>query len=299
MPAPAPTPVTPAARARRAVALAGGALLAGALLAGAAGCTGHAYTVSEDGVEKLVVSDAGITVSDGSGQATIELSGGETRSVTVSGTATREVAPDRATVSFGIVVIEDSSDAAQASVAATLEDVRAGLAALGVDDAALATDRVNIYPQYDYSQSVETIAGYEATLRFTVSDVAVEQAGSVIAAATAAGATNAYGISYSCSAYDQEYRAALDDALALARGKAASLAAASGDAVGAVLSLSEGYEDQSYRATTEDAAYEVADASGAVMAAEDAGSASSGIAIDPGTVQISASVTATFELMQE
>ena len=68
----------------------------------------------------------------------------------------------------------------------------------------------------------------------TVSDVTVEQVGTLLSGGVNAGANEIYSVSYYSSGYDDAYAEALKKAVELARTKAQALAEASGRTLGYV-----------------------------------------------------------------
>ena len=85
----------------------------------------------------------------------------------------------------------------------------------------------------------------EALNSLTVSDVTVEQVGTLLSGGVNAGANEIYSVSYYSSGYDDAYAEALKKAVELARTKAQALAEASGRTLGDVVSIEE-YSDNQY-----------------------------------------------------
>ena len=79
----------------------------------------------------------------------------------------------------------------------------------------------------------------------TVSDVAVDQVGTLLSNGVGNGANEIYSVSYYSSGYDDAYAEALKKAVELARTKAEALAEASGRTLGYVVSIEE-YSDSQY-----------------------------------------------------
>lgn len=267
---------------RRVASLAGCALLASALLVGATGCSPSSHvTVTRDG----------ITVENGTETTNIPFITSDSaseRTITVSGTDSVSATPDTAELSLGIVAEAADASTAQADAAQIVDAVTAALEDLGIDADSISTDDVYLNPQYDYSSSTEKITGYQMNVSVTVKDLSIDQAGKAIGAATKAGANRVNGVSYYCSDYDALYQEALASALAAAESKAQGIAEASGDTLGAALSVIEGYESQAYRNESAKAV-----AAGAVT--EDAAAdIDGGLGLDPGAVQIRATVTVEY-----
>ena len=126
------------------------------------------------------------------------------------------------------------------------------------------------------------IAGYEMTTRLAVSDLAVEDVAAVLQAAIAAGANSTDGIQYYSSDYDTVYAEALAGAVDVANDKAGVISKAAGMELVGITDIEEGYQNAAYR-------YDAAMAMG--VAEEDAAT----MKINPGEVNISATITVTYE----
>ncbi len=266
--------------ARRIAGLAGSALAASALLAAVTGCSPAPYvTIAQDGV----------TVTSGSESATVPLPSfsRNDRLVTVTGSDSVAATPDTAEIMLGIVATADTADAAQQEASKTLDAVRSALVDLGIDEDDISSGDLYLNPQYDYSSSSEKIVGYQMNISVTVKGLGIEQAGKAITAATSAGANRVNGVSYYCSDYDALYQRALAKALSVAESKATAIAEANGDQLGELVSVVEGYDGQAYR-TEEAKAY--------AAGVADSAASDGGLALDPGTVQIRASVTVEYEM---
>lgn len=278
-------------RTHRIATVAGSALASSALFIGLAGCGAPASSshisvgtgASSTDASSISVGDALRTALD------------DPRTVEVTGSDKILATPDMAEVELGVTLLADDADAAQQDVAKTLAKVTDALEALGVDAEGIAVSNLRVYPQYDYSESVEKIVGYQASVSVTVKNLTLEDAGRAVSAATAAGANQVQGVSYYCSDYDALYGQALDAALAMAQNKARSIAAANGDTLGDVLSVIEGYDSQAYRNVSRAAGMSVS--AQADAAAKEEASDFGGINLDPGTISIQASVTVQYQLL--
>jgi uncharacterized protein YggE len=166
-------------------------------------------------------------------------SGGETRTITVTGEGRTTVKPDIAHVSMGVrvsgtsaqTVLDEANEKAAALIAA--------LKALGVAEDDLATSGISIYPQY--SSGDNTVTGYEASnnLDVTVRDIA--RAGEIIdgGAAFAGEAITISGISFSVADPEAVIAGARAAAIANAQKRGAEYAQAAGVTVGDVVMISE------------------------------------------------------------
>lgn len=167
---------------------------------------------------------------------------GDDRTIVVSGTGKVKAAPDAAEVSLGFTTRGETAIEAEAEGAEAISAVIDRLVELGVERNRIETTGVYLYPEYRYGTYLEpgetTLDGYRfnTTLTFVTTDVA--GVGSLIDAATAAGANQIQGVQFMLQDPAAHRRAAYDlaveDALAQARATAEKL----GDQLGAVKHVS-------------------------------------------------------------
>lgn len=209
------------------------------------------------------------------------------RMVVVTAKTSEEEVPDRAEVYFDVNTDAEEAGAATEENKTLVEGVMKALADAGIAQESIQTN-FSIDPQYDYSDDEPELEGFEASTSFTVSDLKVEEVGTLIDACVKAGVNGIDGVRYTCSTYDEKYAEALAGAVKAARSKAEIIAAAEGDELGAAMQISEGSQDTSYQYKS------FSDEMYSSYAAADTSSA--GVSIQPGTVEIEASVTVTYEL---
>jgi len=196
----------------------------------------------------------------------------ETGGITVQGTGSVAIAPDRAELSFGV---ESQGQTAKAALAANAAEMRRVIAAVkAAGGANVTTQSVSLSPRYDEQNQVQAFVATN-TVSATVKEIA--KAGSLIDAAVDAGANQVYGPSLSRSDQGASYRKALEAAVADARASAQALASASGLSLGRITAVVEG-------GGSAPQPYAVA------QKAMDAGSTP----IEPGTQQVTAVVSVTF-----
>jgi uncharacterized protein YggE len=199
----------------------------------------------------------------------------EPGSLTVRGTGSVDVTPNRASFGFGTVVQARTAAAALEASADAVARVVAALRREGIAQADIQTADVSLSPRW--SENGETIIGYTASNTVTAIVRRLGQAGAVIDAAVAAGANQMSGPNLVAADSASSYRDALRAAVADARTKAQALAAASGVTPGRITAIAE---------------------AGSVpppMPAQDTERAA-GATIEPGTQRIEASVSVTFAL---
>jgi uncharacterized protein YggE len=199
---------------------------------------------------------------------------GITRTITVNGTGTVKVTPDRAGFSFGVDSRAATAGEASAENARAMQKLIAALKAAGIADANVQTDQVSVWPATDNDGKV---TGYTASGSVSV-ETSVKGAGAIVDAATGAGATNVSGPTLTVADTDTYEAEALHRALADAKRKAAAIADAAGGGVGPVVKVVEGGAAEPPVPMALDAA------------------AKAETPIEPGTVDTSAALTVTFAL---
>jgi uncharacterized protein len=158
------------------------------------------------------------------------------RTVTVSGSATRAVPNDTASIGFGVSLERKTRGAA---LRATSNQLRLVIAAVqtipGVGAGDVTTGRISIdkvfrdeRPRYRASQGI-TVVLHDPS-----------KAGGAVSTAIAAGATGTNGPNYFLGNPDAAYNAALTAAFDQAKARAAALAAQAGASLGPALSIAEG-----------------------------------------------------------
>jgi uncharacterized protein YggE len=158
------------------------------------------------------------------------------RTVTVSGSATRKVPNDTASIGFGVSLERKTRGAALRATSAQLRKVIAAVQAIpGVGEGDVTTGRISVgkvfrdeRPLYRASEGISVVLHDPA------------QAGNAVSAAIAAGATGTNGPSYFLGDPEAAYNAALTAAFDQAKARATALAAQAGAVLGPALSIAEG-----------------------------------------------------------
>jgi uncharacterized protein len=195
--------------------------------------------------------------------------------VVVNGTGTVDVTPDTATLSFGVTTQAKTAAAALAQNSDAAAKVIAALKKAGIAAKDIQTQFVSLSPRY--TDNGNDIIGYTASNSVSAVVRNLPSAGAVIDAAVAAGADQVSGPSLSPSDQNSRYREALKGAVADARAKAEALGQAGHFSIGQIVSV------------VEQSATPVPLAGGRAAPAE-------GPPIEPGTQQVQASVTVTFQI---
>ena len=218
------------------------------------------------------------------------------RTIQVSASDSVKVLPDMTELSLTICPQGATAQEAQAQAASELDALKAALAALGIDEKNIVASQVNIYARYDWSDYVEKIVGYQASIDITLKELTIDQANSAIPAIAGIEDTTLDGTRFYVSTYDERYQEALVSALQVAQAKAQVLAQAAGAQLGAVANVCENYDSQEYRYSSVQAKSEAATMAVAEDAAADAGAGNSSDMLNPGEIEIKASISVTYEL---
>lgn len=222
--------------------------------------------LSAAGLVALTLAVALVSLPGSASSAAAEPGG-----ITVRGSASVSSAPDRAELSFGV---ESSARTASAAIAANAAEMRKVIAAIrAAGGGELETRFVSLSPRFTQQNDVDSFVATN-TVSARITDLT--KVGALIDAAVAAGANRVDGPSFARGERIELYRQALRAAVANARGTAQVLATASKVSLGRITDISEG-------------------SSGPVAVV--AGTAAAGSTpIEPGTQQITASVSVTFSI---
>ena len=206
--------------------------------------------------------------------------------LSVTGSGTVLVESDLAIVTVGVQETSKDVLEAQSTVNEKIAAIKQALLDAGVEESEINTDSINIYANYDYSDNTEVIVGYTARNSLSVRTTDMDNVGSLIDAAFAAGANTLDNVQFTVQDDTQAREQALTMAVEDARRKADVLASAAGLQVASIERISEGgvsvYDSmRNYAADT-------------VMAAEESGGA--GTLVQAALVSVDATVSMEFEL---
>lgn len=162
-------------------------------------------------------------------------------SISLSAYGEVKVAPDMATITFGVVTEAPTAAEAMAQNAARMTQVIAALRRAGISERDIQTSGLNLSAQYDYVQNEPPrLRGYQASNRVTVVINDVNAVGTTADAVVAAGVNQIDGITFGLknpkAAEDQARRAAVT----ALQSKASLYADALGVRLGGIRSLDEG-----------------------------------------------------------
>ncbi len=164
--------------------------------------------------------------------------------IVVNGSGEVKTVPDSATISFNITTKEKEATAAQAKNEEIVKLVIETMLSDGISEKDMKTAGLSLYEQYDYGKSEPVLTGYEASSRIELTIRDVENIGSIIADALAAGVTNYDGLSFSATDTDRAYEKALAAAVEDAQGKASAIAAAAERELVGILTIEEQSQGQ-------------------------------------------------------
>ena len=171
------------------------------------------------------------------------LAGDSPRTISVSGSASVEVAPDMATLTLGVTRQARSAGDALAAVREISAAIFARLEAAGIAPRDMQTSNLNLRPLYSDRSSPQNepprIVGYQASNMVTVRVLKLEDLGGILDQVARDGANTFNGLQFGIldpdPLADQARAAAVRDAMA----RAALLAGAAGVTLGPVLSISD------------------------------------------------------------
>lgn len=203
--------------------------------------------------------------------------------VRASADATVDAKPDQARLDVGVVTTSATAQAAGAENAAKLERVIAAVrAALGPRDT-VQTASYALNPNYVYPREGgdPKLTGYTATNVVRVTTVDLTRVGRIIDAATGAGSNTVQNLQFTLENDSSVREEALMEATRLARRRAEAIARALGVRVLGVLAAEEGV--QQVRPVFAEAAM--------MKTASDAATP-----VEPGTIEVNATVTVTLAI---
>lgn len=162
-------------------------------------------------------------------------------SLNLSATGRVNVAPDQATLNFGVMTEAATAQEAMQANARQMTQVVAALRRAGLSERNIQTSGLNLSAQYDYQQNESPkLRGYQAVNRVTVRINDLTKVGTTADAVVAAGVNQIDGISFGLkdpSAAENQARRLAVQAL---QAKAALYAEALGKPLGGIRSLTEG-----------------------------------------------------------
>jgi len=217
----------------------------------------------------------------GCGEASTTPAGAVANTVTASGAGTTQAVPDTAEMSFGVTTMSPNAKSALDEAAKSAEQIGSAVKKQGIADEDIQTQDVSVYPQTVDQDGKQVITDYQASLSVRVKVRDIAKLGEIISAANAAGANNISGPTFTIDDPAPARAMAIEEAVADARKSAEAMAKAAGKSVGAVLSMSSS---------------DVGLVPGPMYSTSDMAGAAKDVPIEPGQLDITASVVVVFEL---
>ncbi len=209
----------------------------------------------------------------------------ENNVISLSASGQRKVAPDKATIAYGVNSEAEDAQTCQKNNADAIGQVVEKLKSMGIDEKNIQTSDYHLRPKMDYNNG-EKIVGYQMNTTITVTGLDMDVVGSVVDQSVEAGINTIDYIQYEVSNYDELYQEALDDAIQSAKEKAQAIAQSTGNKLKEVVYVQDRGGDDSYRydAGSEDL----------MMKAEDM--AEKSVSVAPGEIEIKAQIDISFRI---
>lgn len=161
--------------------------------------------------------------------------------LTVSGEGKVYVTPDIAKITVGVQETGTSLKTVQNSVNKKTKTLTDAIKKLGVEEKDIKTTSYNLYPQYDYQNSVSRITGYQVSTSYEITIRDFDKINDIIVSATEAGANMEGNISFDLNdeTKKEKLQEAREEAIVEARTKAEGLSKAAGITLGKIINISE------------------------------------------------------------
>lgn len=222
----------------------------------------------------LLVFAAAAVVGIGRPEAAGSASDVQREGITVTGVGRVDAVPDEAEFTLGVTTKGGTAREALAANSAEMRQLIAAVKAAGVKERDIKTQDVSVGPNYDGAPDP---TGYAAHNSVSVRIHDLDRAGTVLDAASRAGADDIYGPALTRSDREGLEAKALENAVTNARKRASTLAEAAGKSLGEVTAIVESRQEP-----------------GPIYAMSERLAATPKAPIEPGTEEITASVTVTF-----
>lgn len=202
---------------------------------------------------------------------------------TVSGEGKVVVVPDIAVVTAGVQTQAATAKLAQEQLNKAINAVSDSVKKLGIDAKDIKTANYSVFPITDYQDRKQQITGYRASSNLTIKVRDMDKTNSVVDAATAAGANEVGGISFEVADKTKAENEAREKAVAEAKKKAEDAARIAGFRLGRIINYSEGSNG--------------APRPMPLIAKSEAVDAGAPTRIEPGSSEISVTVTLFYEIL--
>lgn len=207
--------------------------------------------------------------------------------LSVEGTGQAKLAPDQASISLSVVTTGHTAQETQAENARNMQAVTEAVKALGIEDRHIKTAGITLQPEYDYRSGERKLKGYTAVNSVRVEVKELSKVGRVIDSALRSGANKVDSLDFSLQAPERLEQTALKNAVADARSKAEVIAAALGKSIVGLRQVTEnvtGYSRSNYAVS--------------MLAAKAGDEAAASTPVEPGELELTASVHIEFVLSE-
>jgi len=158
----------------------------------------------------------------------------------VSATGNAAQAPDRASVSAGVISQAPTAGAAMKANARQMNAAFDALEKAGIEKRNIQTSQMSLQPQYDYAdRKAPRITGYQVTNTISAKTYKLDNVGGMLDALVSAGVNNINGVTFSIKDPKAAKDKAREDAIKEARAKAQGMAKAAGVKLGKVIEIRE------------------------------------------------------------
>lgn len=216
---------------------------------------------------------------------TVQVQNVDHQVIRVSSRETIKAVPDMAQIVYSVYSQASDAQTCQTQNGTDLSRVLELLETQGVAETSIQTSSYGLNPIYDWDAD-KTIAGYEMTTRVQVSDIPMEQVGTLLSESVNAGINSIESVSYLCSNYDKAYEEALQKAIASAQSKARVMAESGGCTLGKIVAIEEHRDSQT-------AKYNSLEMAGAKL---ESGAGVADMEVMPGQIEITADIEAEFSI---
>lgn len=192
-----------------------------------------------------------------------------------------KVEPDIAEIVYSVYSQASDAQTCQTQNNTDLAKVIELLKAQGIEEKSIQTSNYGLSPVYDW-EAGKAITGYEMTTEVKVSDVPMDQVGTLLSESLDAGINNINSVTYKSSSYDESYQQALAKAIEASKIKATAMAEAGGCKLGKIVNIEEYGNNQAARA-------------GGYMAASKE-SAVNDMGVMPGEIEVEANINVEFSI---
>jgi len=158
----------------------------------------------------------------------------------VSATGIAAQAPDRASVSAGVISQAPTAGLAMRENARQMNAAFAALESAGIEKRYIQTSQMSLQPQYDYSdRKAPRVTGYQVTNTISAKTYDLDNVGGMLDALVDSGVNNINGVTFSIKDPKAAKDKAREDAIKEARSKAEGMAKAAGVRLGKVIEIRE------------------------------------------------------------